>query len=120
VAAQDNKPHFPFFIKSFMLAYNTNIMIPGYKMYLVFLFGSLALAIGLQLILPFPYGIAVSLGLFIVFPLVARKVLANRMHGAGKWGGLEFSKIEKACTSCGLRSSGRQCKRCGSMSFRMR
>lgn len=96
-------------------------MIPGYKTYLIFLFGSLALAIGLQLLLPFPYGIGVALGLFIIFPLVARKVLLRRMAGAGRFGGIEFgNKFEKVCIICGQKCKQRECARCGSKQFRVK
>lgn len=109
-----------FFYKTFMLEYNMKNMIPGYKMFLVFLFGSLAVSIGLQLLLPFPYGIATALGLFILFPLVARKVLAGRMAGAGKFGGLEFgSKLQKICAICGKKEKNRECGRCGSRQFKV-
>lgn len=103
-----------------MLGYNMLDMVPGYSMYLIFLFGSLALAIGLQLLLPFPYGLGVALGLFIVFPLVARKVLAGRMANAGKFGGLEMgSKFQKFCMVCGKKGKDRNCSRCGSSQFKV-
>lgn len=92
----------------------------GYKMYLTFLLGSLALALGLQMLLPFPYGMGAALGLFIVFPLVARKVLAGRMQGAGKFGGLEMGrKLQKICIICGKKGNKRDCSRCGSRQFRV-
>jgi hypothetical protein len=104
-----------------MLGYNMLDMVPGYRMYLTFLLGSLALSIGLQLLLPFPYGIGVALGLFIVFPMVARKLLANRMYGAGRFGGLEMgTKLEKLCMVCGKKEKNRECSRCGSHQFKVR
>ena len=42
----------------------------NYKGYLVFLFASLAVSIGLQLVLPFPYGLGAALAIFIIFPLL--------------------------------------------------
>ena len=45
----------------------------NYKTYLIFLFGSLAVSIGLQMILPFPYGLGAALAIFIAFPLLLRR-----------------------------------------------
>ncbi len=55
----------------------------NYKSYLVFLLASLVISIGLQMILPFPYGLAAALGIFIAFPLILRKRYMNRMRGYG-------------------------------------
>ena len=54
----------------------------NYKGYLIFLFASLAVSIGLQLVLPFPYGLGAALAIFIVFPLLLRKRYMARMGGS--------------------------------------
>ena len=53
----------------------------NYKSYLIFLFASLAVSIGLQMILPFPYGLGAALALFIAFPLILRRRMMSRMRG---------------------------------------
>ena len=53
----------------------------NYKSYLIFLFASLAVSIGLQMVLPFPYGLGAALALFIAFPLLLRRRMMNRMRG---------------------------------------
>ncbi|MCH7647795.1 MAG: hypothetical protein IIA83_04220 [Thaumarchaeota archaeon] len=55
----------------------------NYKSYILFLAASLVISIGLQMILPFPYGLMVALGLFIAFPMLLRKRYMNRMRGYG-------------------------------------
>ncbi len=53
------------------------------KNYLVFLFASLAVSIGIQLIVPFPYGLGAALAIFIAFPLLLRRRYMSRMRGYG-------------------------------------
>ena len=62
----------------------------NYKSYLIFLFASLAVSIGLQMLLPFPYGLGAALALFIAFPILLRRRMMNRMRGgsSGSSGGL--------------------------------
>jgi len=55
----------------------------NYKGYLIFLFASLAVSIGLLLVLPFPYGLGAALASFIVYPLLLRKRYMTRMGGSG-------------------------------------
>ena len=95
----------------------------SYKTYLIFLFASLAVSIGLQIILPFPIGLGVALGLFIVFPLLLRKRYMNRMRGdsgggAGGFFGLgsrqNKADVHYVCLVCRNRYKGGSCPRCGS------
>lgn len=81
-----------------------------YKNYYLWLFVSLAISIGIQLILPYPFGLIVSLGFFIVFPFIYKKMrLQGLMTGTG---------VSKRCGVCGARSNDRQCGRCGSHHFK--
>lgn len=102
---------------------NKHYEVFSYKTYLIFLFASLAVSIGLQLILPFPYGLGVALGLFIVFPLLLRKRYMNRMRGdsgggAGGFFGLgsrqNKADVHYVCLVCRNRYKGGSCPRCGS------
>lgn len=96
----------------------------NYKTYLIFLFGSLAVSIGLQLILPFPYGLGAALALFIAFPMILRKRYMNRMRGygdseTGKLGGLfgmgsGGTGVRYVCLVCSNKHKGGVCPRCGS------
>ena len=53
------------------------------KSYMIFLIASLAISIGLQMVLPFPYGLGAALAIFIAFPLMLRKRYMTRMRGYG-------------------------------------
>ncbi len=102
----------------------------NYKSYLIFLFASLAVSIGLQMVLPFPYGLGAALALFIAFPLILRRRMMNRMRGGygggtgsgsgGGFGGLfgqnseNSSKIKYECLVCHKIYNSRECPRCGS------
>jgi hypothetical protein len=94
----------------------------SFKIYLVFLFASLAISIGLQMILPFPYGLAAALGIFIVFPLLLRKRAMSRMGGYGDSGGgggffgtnSGSTKVRYVCLVCSNKHKGGACPRCGS------
>ncbi len=98
----------------------------NYKVYLVFLLASLAISIGLQMILPFPYGLAAALGIFIVFPLFLRRRYMSRMRGYGgdsgaRGGGFfgmgsqrETSTVKYVCLVCNNKHKGGSCPRCGS------
>ena len=77
----------------------------SYKTYLIFLFVSLGISIGLQMILPFPYGLVAAIGLFIAFPFLLRRQYMNRMRGYG--GG-------SSTGSSNNRHRGGSCPRCGS------
>ena len=65
----------------------------NYKTYLVFLFGSLAFSIGIQLLASYlnwpPFsGVAIALAVFIIFPLVLRNRSLKRMGGMGSDAGV--------------------------------
>ncbi len=94
-----------------------------FKTYLVFIFASLAISIGLQIILPFPFGLAAALGIFIVFPLLLRRRAMSRMGGYGESGiGGGFfgrdsgrsAKVTYVCLVCNNKHNGGSCPRCGS------
>ena len=95
----------------------------NYKGYLVFLFASLAVSIGLQMVLRFPYGLGAALAIFIVFPLLLRKRYMAKMRGSGGsgfgfGGGLfgqgQGTSVRYACLTCNHRFKGGDCPRCGS------
>lgn len=90
----------------------------NYKLYLAFLFGSLVISIGIQMLFPFPYGLILSIGFFVAMPYIARKLIIKN-GSLGRFG-MEEVKMEKVCTVCGNKSKGRECSRCGSHQFRMK
>lgn len=97
-------------------------MLINYKTYLIFLFGSLAVSIGLQMLLPWPYGLIAALAIFIVFPLFMRNRALKRMGGfgtdtgAGSGGGFfgQGQGVRYICLACNNRFKGGMCPRCGS------
>lgn len=82
-----------------------------YKQYYGWLFASLAISIGIQLILPYPYGLIVSLGFFVMFPIIYKKMNLKMVLG-------NSTGVFKRCGVCGAKSNDRQCGRCGSKQFR--
>jgi hypothetical protein len=93
----------------------------NYKSYLIFLFGSLAVSIGLQMILPWPFGLMAALAIFIVFPLFLRNRALKRMGGGfggdpGGSGGFfgQSQGVKYICLTCNNRYKGGSCPRCGS------
>ncbi|NIP62493.1 MAG: hypothetical protein GWN01_08460 [Nitrosopumilaceae archaeon] len=89
---------------------------------MIFLFASLAISIGLQMILPFPYGLAAALAIFIAFPLMLRRRYMSKMRGYGGsgTGGGFFGMntgggaVKYVCLVCNNRYKGGSCPRCGS------
>jgi hypothetical protein len=84
-----------------------------------------AISIGLQMILPFPYGLIAALGIFIAFPLLLRRRYMNRMGGAGGSSGTGTggffgmgnpgsSAVKYVCLVCNNKHKGGTCPRCGS------
>lgn len=94
----------------------------SYKNYLIFLFASLAVSIGLQMLLPFPYGLIAALAIFIMLPLFIRRRYMSRMKGyGGDTGGGGFfgmneggGSVKYVCLTCNHRFKGASCPRCGS------
>jgi len=76
------------------------------------------------MVLPFPFGLVIALGIFIAFPLVLRKKMMGRMGGSGGFGGGFFGAnsdtpiVKYVCLTCNNRYKGRECPRCGSTSKR--
>jgi hypothetical protein len=92
-------------------------MLINYKSYLISIFVSLAISIGLQMILPWPFGLIAVLGIFMVYPLVLRHRAVSRMGGPGTLGGGFFGQGQGfgyVCLTCGNRFKGATCPRCGS------
>ena len=124
------------FLNKPYILFKTNLhVLINYKSYLIFLFASLAISIGLQMVLPFPYGLGAALALFIAFPLILRRRMMNRMRGGygggtGSGPGGRFdkffgsqnsensSKVKFVCIVCDNEHGARQCPRCGSRQTR--
>ena len=76
------------------------------------------------MILPFPFGLAAALGIFIVFPLLLRRRAMSRMGGYGEsgTGGGFFGTgsqgnsggVRYVCLVCNNKHKGGTCPRCGS------
>jgi len=97
------------------------LVLINYKTYLIFLFGSLAVSIGLQMLLPFPFGLIAALAIFIVFPLILRNRAMRKMGGLGSDGGGtgggffgQSQGVKYICLSCNNKYKGGMCPRCGS------
>jgi hypothetical protein len=98
----------------------------SFRIYLIFLLASLAVSIGLQIILPFPYGLGVALAIFIAFPLYLRRRYMSRLGGYGgssrtgaRSGGFfgmgqRGSAVQYVCLVCNNKYRGGACPRCGS------
>lgn len=78
-----------------------------YGMYLITLGASLAISVGLQLLLPFPFGFIAALGFFLVFPFVFGKKLQQKINGATK-------TIKFRCMACARIHNNYECPKCGS------
>ncbi|HSD04829.1 MAG TPA: hypothetical protein VLB45_03645 [Nitrosopumilaceae archaeon] len=88
----------------------------NYKSYLIFLFASLAVSIGLQMLLPWPYGLIAALAIFIAFPLFLRRRAMKRMGSFGEGGGFfgQSQGVKYICLTCNNKYKGGSCPRCGS------
>lgn len=116
-----------FLIKLYMASSGNVIRLFSYKTYLIFLFASVAVSIGIQIALA-PvlggYALFVVLALFIIFPLLIRKMYMNRMRGgtSDSLGGGFFgmgskqgsADVKYVCLVCNNRYKGGSCPRCGS------
>jgi len=83
----------------------------------------LGISIGLQMILPFPYGLGAALAIFIAFPMLLRRRYMNRMKGYGDSGGggsgffgnnSGGTTVRYVCLVCNNKHKGGSCPRCGS------
>jgi hypothetical protein len=98
-----------------------------FKTYLIVLIASLGISIGLQMVLPFPYGLGAALAIFILFPLLLRRRYMSGIRGYGRSGfggggffGLNQSgvSVKYVCLVCSHRYKGGSCPRCGSKAKR--
>lgn len=86
----------------------------NYKSYLISIFVSLAISIGLQMILPWPFGLIAALAFFALYPLLLRNRAMQKMNG---FGGGSFGMgqgFRYSCLACNNRFRGSSCPRCGS------
>ncbi|MDE1862327.1 MAG: hypothetical protein KGI33_05375 [Thaumarchaeota archaeon] len=88
----------------------------NYKSYLVSIFVSLAISIGLQMLLPWPFGLIAALAVFALYPLILRNRAMRRMGGMGMGAGSfgQGSGFRYVCLACNNRFKGAICSRCGS------
>ena len=94
-----------------------DIMI-NYKSYLISIFVSLAISIGLQMILPYPYGLIAAIAVFAVYPLILRNRTLSKMSGMGMGSGagsfMQGQNLKYVCLVCNNHFKGAICSRCGS------
>ncbi len=102
----------------------------NYKSYLIILFVTLGISLGLQILLPFPFGLIAAIALFIAFPIFLLRWYMNRMRG---YGGRSFGRggskaggffglgsqdgsggVKYVCLVCNNKHKGGSCPRCGS------
>ncbi|MDE1766782.1 MAG: hypothetical protein KGI27_11005 [Thaumarchaeota archaeon] len=81
---------------------------------MISIFVSLAISIGLQMILPFPFGLIAALAVFTVYPLFLRNRAMRRMGNIGMGGGSFGQGFKYVCLACSNRFRGAICPRCGS------
>lgn len=92
-------------------------MMINYKSYIISIFVSLAISIGLQMILPWPFGLIAALGLFTIYPLILRNRRFGRLGGFGMGAGSLMQAgqgFKYVCLVCNNRFKGAICSRCGS------
>ncbi|MDI1495417.1 MAG: putative membrane protein [Cenarchaeum symbiont of Oopsacas minuta] len=82
---------------------------------------SLVISIGIQMVLPFPYGLGVALALFIAFPFFLRRRYMGRtsgyggsMFGMGSNPEQQTRPIKYVCLVCNNQHKSSECPRCGS------
>lgn len=89
------------------------------------LFASIGISMGLQFLLPFPYGLIAVIAIFIAFPLLLRRSYMSRMRGYGgsrsSSGGFfgigspgSSNSVRYVCLVCNNKHKGGACPRCGS------
>ncbi|MDE1765290.1 MAG: hypothetical protein KGI27_03330 [Thaumarchaeota archaeon] len=92
-------------------------MQPFYRSYVVSIFVSLAISIGLQMILPWPFGLVAAIAIFMLYPLILRNGTLKRMGGgmgSSTGGGFLGNGIRYVCLVCSNKFNGILCPRCGS------
>lgn len=80
------------------------------------IFLSLAISIGLQMLLPWPYGLVAAIAVFTVYPLLLRNRTLNRISGMGSGGNsiMQGQGFRYVCLVCNNKFRGAICSRCGS------
>ena len=92
------------------------------KRYMVTIFVIMGVSIGIQMLLPFPYGLILAIFLFIGLPMLIRRQYMSKMGGQG--GGMGFFggdqqptdkvTVKYVCLVCNMKHKGGECPRCGS------
>jgi hypothetical protein len=93
---------------------------PELKKYYLYLLSTIGIALVIQAVLPFPFGMVFSLGFMVMLPAVVKILMTRngRMKGAGMFGGMEDRHLRFLCQVCGTQTKQRQCPRCGSRQFK--
>ncbi|MDE1830531.1 MAG: hypothetical protein KGI25_09430 [Thaumarchaeota archaeon] len=88
----------------------------NYKSYLVSILVSLAISMGLQMILPYPFGLIAAIAVFALYPLILRNRTLSKMSGMGSGSGsfMQGQSLKYVCLACNNRFKGAMCSRCGS------
>ena len=92
------------------------------KEYFLFMIFLTVLALGIQFLLPFPFGLIVAITIYALSPKITKIVMGKRLEKAGVYtmGNLPKTTIQKYCMACGLKCKDSTCNRCGSHRFTMR
>ena len=97
------------------------MMISNNNRSMIYLFTLVAISIGIQLILPFPFGLIVAIVLFIGIPLYLQRQYMNKMGGQGSRMFDMFNQqptdkvtVKYVCLVCNMKHKGGECPRCGS------
>ena len=86
----------------------------NYKSYVMSIFISLAISIGLQMILPWPYGLIAAIAVFALYPLLLRNRMVSKFSGMGGGSFMQGQGFRYVCLACNNRFKGAICSRCGS------